>query len=148
MKNTLLVSMLLLFFVASSGCSATGEKWKRVTGIPDFNPNNSKHTDGCSGGMSASYAKLSQGKTLLWRQCCVVHDEAYYYGGTREEKSTADKALNTCVAKKLGGKASGKILGSLMNGAVAIGGLPYFDTSYRWGYGEDHRINNEGSSGK
>lgn len=32
--------------------------WERVTGIPDFDPE--KHSDGCSGGMSAGYAELPQ----------------------------------------------------------------------------------------
>nr|WP_320017192.1 hypothetical protein [uncultured Desulfobacter sp.] len=117
--------------------------WVRLTGIPEFDPK--KHSDGCSGGMSASYAKLPQairdrfGETLFWRECCVVHDRAYYYGGSREEKEAADEALKQCVAKKLDSDIVGILLGSAMEAAVLIGGLPYFSTSYRWGYGEDFR---------
>ena len=117
--------------------------WHRITGIPEFDP--IKHSDDCNGGMSASYAKLPQeirerfGEKLLWNECCVVHDRAYYYGGTREEKQAADEALKQCVARTLGDNISGKLLGSAMQGAVSIGGLPYFATSYRWGYGEDYR---------
>jgi hypothetical protein len=116
--------------------------WQRITGIPEFDPE--KHSDGCSGGMSASYAKLSGihelfGETLPWRECCVVHDRAYYYGGTREEKRAADEALKQCVAQKIGNDILGKLLGSGMQLAVSIGGLPYFSTPYRWGYGEDFR---------
>ena len=117
--------------------------WERITGIPKFDPK--KHSDGCSGGMSASYAKLPQdirerfGEKLLWNECCVVHDRAYYYGGSREEKQAADEALKQCVAQTLGDNISGKLLGSAMQIAVSIGGLPYFATSYRWGYGEDFR---------
>ena len=117
--------------------------WERITGIPEFDP--IKHSDGCSGGMSASYAKLPQvirdrfGETLCWRECCVVHDRAYYYGGTREEKEAADEALKKCVAQKLDDDSVGLLLGSAMEAAVRIGGLPYFSTSYRWGYGEDFR---------
>jgi hypothetical protein len=43
---------------------------KTVTGIPEFDPE--KHSDGCSGGMSAAYARLPQtvrdrfGETLPW----------------------------------------------------------------------------------
>ena len=65
--------------------------WQKITGIPEFDP--IKHSDGCSGGMSDTYAKLSKdihkrfGETLPWRECCVVHDRAYYYSGSREEKS-------------------------------------------------------------
>lgn len=117
------------------------DSWQRITGIPEFDPQ--KHSDGCSGGMSDSYAKLSQdihdrfGEELLWRKCCVVHDRAYYYGGTREEKLAADEALKKCVAQTLGDDIFGKMLGSAMQAAVNIGGLPYFATSYRWGYGKD-----------
>lgn len=117
--------------------------WERITGIPEFDPQ--KHSDGCSGGMSASYARLPQairdrfGDTLPWRECCVVHDRAYYYGGTREDKKAADEALKQCVAQTLDDSALGELLGSAMQIAVSIGGLPYFSTSYRWGYGEDFR---------
>lgn len=117
--------------------------WQRITGIPVFDPE--KHSDGCSGGMSAAYAELPQevrdliGETLLWRECCVVHDRAYYYGGTRAEKQAADEALKQCVAQKFGDEVLGALLGSAMQFAVTIGGLPCFATSYRWGYGEDFR---------
>ena len=117
--------------------------WEKVTGIPEFDPE--KHSDGCSGGMSAFYASLPQaihdrfGETLPWRECCVIHDRAYYYGGTREEKRAADEALKRCVAQTLGDDISGRLLGASMQIAVTIGGSPYFATSYRWGYGEDFR---------
>jgi hypothetical protein len=119
------------------------DHWKTVTDIPEFDAE--KHSDGCSGGMSAFYSRLPQairdrcGETLPWRECCVVHDRAYYYGGTREEKRAADEALKQCVAQILGDDISGHILGAGMEIAVSIGGLPYFATSYRWGYGEDFR---------
>jgi hypothetical protein len=117
--------------------------WTKVSGIPEFDPD--KHSDGCSGGMSASYAMLPQeirrqiGATLPWRECCVAHDRAYYYGGSRAEKLAADEALKACVAKILGDELLGVLLGSAMQIAVTIGGLPYFATPYRWGYGEDFR---------
>jgi hypothetical protein len=93
--------------------------------------------------MSDSYAKALQairdhfGGTLLWRKCCVVHDRAYYYGGTREEEQAADEALKQCVAQMLGDDILGDLLGSAMQFAVSTGGLPYFATSCRWGYGDD-----------
>ena len=112
--------------------------WGKREGIPEFEPK--RHSDGCSGGMSATYAKLEflhakYGNTLPWRQCCVVHDHAYYYGGSEEEKITADKKLKECVTEVVGNKT----LGVLMKDAVLIGGVPYFPTTYRWGYGEDFR---------
>ena len=112
--------------------------WGRVEGIPTFDAK--RHSDGCSGGMSATYTKLEMlhpifGKTLPWRQCCVVHDKVYYYAGSRTEKQQADTALKNCVSEIVGNK----ILGIVMQDAVFIGGVPYFPTTYRWGYGEDFR---------
>jgi len=117
--------------------------WERVTDVPEFDPE--KHSDGCSGGMSASYARLPQvvrdrfGETLPWKECCVIHDRAYYYGGTREEKQAADEALKQCVAGIIGDEILGVLLGTTMKMAVSIGGVPYFSTSYRWGYSIDFR---------
>lgn len=116
--------------------------WQKITDIPVFTPK--YHSDGCSGGMSAIYAKLKflhnkLGKTLPWRQCCVIHDKAYYYGGSRKLKKKADEALKQCVSKTVGNENLGLILGMMMKDAVWVGGVPYFPTSYRWSYGEDFR---------
>lgn len=113
--------------------------WSRVVGIPVFDVK--LHSDGCSGGMSAIYSKLTflhkkHGKTLQWRQCCEIHDLAYYYGGSKQNKVLADEELKSCVSAVVGNKFFGKI----MQIAVKFGGGPYLPTSYRWGYGEDYRI--------
>ena len=87
--------------------------WQEVTGIPKFEPLN--HSDGCSGGMSAGYARLPKavrdrfGNTLPWCPCCVEHDRAYYYGGSREQKKAADEALKQCVAQTLDNETVGWI---------------------------------------
>ena len=112
--------------------------WAKVEGLPKFNVK--LHSDGCSGGMSSIYAQLKflhkkHGKTLEWRQCCEIHDEAYYYGGSKEQKKTADEKLGVCVTKVVGSQFFGKT----MQIAVKIGGGPYLPTPYRWGYGEDFR---------
>ncbi len=117
--------------------------YRKLEGIPKFDP--IRHSDGCSGGMSEGYEKLQMmihenvEKTLPWRGCCVIHDETYYYGGSKEEKIAADKKLKNCVANVVGKKGMGHLLGSTMELAVKIGGKPYFSTSYRWGYGEDFK---------
>jgi hypothetical protein len=114
-----------------------------LTDIPEFDP--VKHSDGCSGGMSVAYAKLPlwvhqrYGETLPWHHCCVEHDRAYYYGGTRERKLAADEALKRCVAETLQDNQAGMLLALAMQMAVTIGGQPYFATAYRWGYGADFR---------
>lgn len=128
------------------------EMYKRLTGLPEFDPE--KHSDGCSGGMSAFYSMMSDnvkeefGQTLKWRDCCVTHDRAYYYGGTAEEKRAADEKLMNCVSEKLGNKVTGRLLGKSMEMAVKLGGKPYYPTSYRWGYGEDFRKRDEESGEK
>jgi len=117
---------------------AESKHWVRLQGLPKFDV--VEHSDGCSGGMSTIYSKLKflhkqHGKTLQWRECCEVHDLAYYYGGSKNEKKIADEKLNLCVSKVVGNKFFGKT----MKIAVEIGGGPYLPTSYRWGYGEDFR---------
>ncbi|MFK8012815.1 MAG: hypothetical protein AB8B80_12300 [Marinicellaceae bacterium] len=112
--------------------------WEKINGIPDFDVN--LHSDGCSGGMSAIYKQLeflhqSYGKNLAWRNCCEIHDEAYYYGGSKEEKLIADEKLSICVSKVVGNQ----FIGKAMQVAVEIGGGPHLPTPYRWGYGEDFR---------
>ena len=128
------------------------DRFETLTGLPEFDPE--KHSDGCSGGMSATYADLPDwvheklGKTLPWRQCCVEHDRAYYYGGSREQKIAADKRLKECVIAEVGETVAALLLGSSMRIAVHIGGQPYFSTPYRWGYGEDFRGTEALPSGK
>lgn len=145
---------LCLLIVIVSGCSTQtestaqfkivspvnpeSEKWHKLSNIPVYDVR--KHSDGCSGGMSLIYSKLTFlhdkfGKKLEWRHCCEVHDKAYYYGGTKIMKKQADKQLNQCVTKVIGNK----YLGKAMQTAVAIGGGPNLPTPYRWGYGADYR---------
>lgn len=112
--------------------------WQRHNHLPIFETR--IHSDGCSGGMSAIYEKMTflhkkHGKILQWRQCCEIHDQAYYYGGTKKDKQNADKALNACVSLVVGDK----YLGKAMQIAVEIAGGPNLPTSYRWGYGEDFK---------
>ena len=114
----------------------------KIENIPEFNPK--KHSDGCSGGMSLAYSKMTKlqekyGTQLPWRHCCVIHDKAYYYGGSKDQKDTADRLLKNCVAETIGDENLGLVLGQIMEKTVNLGGLPYFPTSYRWGYGEDFR---------
>jgi hypothetical protein len=112
--------------------------WEKHQDLPAFDPK--IHSDGCSGGMSAIYEKLTflhknHGKTLKWRECCEIHDKAYYYGGSKIEKKQADMQLNQCVAEVVGQK----YLGKAMQIAVEIGGGPNLPTPYRWGYGVDFK---------
>ena len=67
----------------------------------------------------------------LWKECCTLHDMAYWRGGTEAEREQADLAFKKCVEKKTGNAE----LAELMYQAVRAGGKPYFPTWYRWGYG-------------
>jgi len=66
-----------------------------------------------------------------WCDCCFEHDISYWRGGTAEQREEADQALRECVTEKTGNKA----LAAIMYEGVRVGGSPYFDTWYRWGYG-------------
>lgn len=66
-----------------------------------------------------------------WCSCCEEHDVAYWQGGTREQRDSADNCLLECVyAATLNDK-----LAHLMRRGVASGGSAFFPVWYRWGYG-------------
>jgi hypothetical protein len=65
-----------------------------------------------------------------WVECCVLHDLAYWRGGTSEERQKADRALEQCVA------ARGHIAtAGIMYAGVRVGGAWWLPTCFRWGYG-------------
>lgn len=82
-------------------------------------------TDGCS-----EFPDGTPRHRKIWRDCCVVHDRAYWRGGTYDERLEADRALQTCVTA-VGEPAVAKV----MLAGVRVGGSPWWPTPYRWGYG-------------
>ena len=82
-------------------------------------------TDGCS-----AFPDGTPDQRSLWIECCIRHDLAYWKGGTREQRQTADDALQACVAK-----TGEPAIAKLMLAGVRVGGSPYFPTPFRWGYG-------------
>lgn len=64
-----------------------------------------------------------------WASCCVVHDIAYWCGGSEENREEADSWLMNCA----NGKATA--MGSAMYLGVRLGGAPWLPTPWRWGYG-------------
>lgn len=82
-------------------------------------------SDGCSMFFDGTPAQRE-----LWKHCCTAHDQAYWRGGTREERKAADRRLRSCV-DQVGDAA----LAELMYRGVRAGGGPCWPTSYRWGYG-------------
>ena len=83
-------------------------------------------SDGCSLFVDGTFEQPE-----LWKECCVKHDIAYWRGGTEEERELADLAFKACVEKK----TDNPELAEVMYQAVRTGGMPYFPTWYRWGYG-------------
>jgi len=83
-------------------------------------------TDGCS-----AFPDQGLGQLRGWRECCVVHDMAYWRGGTWTERREADLALDACVERLTGSAA----LAGGMYAGVRVGGSALWPTSFRWGYG-------------
>jgi hypothetical protein len=86
-------------------------------------------TDGCSGGMSWAW-KLIFKKSPPWEGCCVVHDFAYWQGGSKNSKYQADVKLMKCVWNN-----GYRFWAVMMFVAVSFYGVSWLPTSFRWGYG-------------
>lgn len=67
-----------------------------------------------------------------WHWACVEHDIAYYYGGSRADRLRADRKMWRDVAD-----TGHPIVASLMYIGVRMGGAPYFNTKWRWGFGRE-----------
>ncbi|QQL45380.1 hypothetical protein [Sulfuriroseicoccus oceanibius] len=87
-------------------------------------------TDGCS-----MFPDRSPDGKYDWKDCCLIHDVAYWQGGTRKQREAADQALHDDVLAATGDAA----LAATMFRGVRLGGSPYFPTGYRWGYGWSYR---------
>ena len=106
---------LPLFAAVLIGCSDSGA----VDELRAFT------SDGCS-----SFPDGTGEERRLWRSCCVVHDLAYWKGGSKDERRAADEALKECVAK-----VGEPTIAKLMLAGVRVGGTPWLPTRFRWAYG-------------
>ncbi len=66
----------------------------------------------------------------LWAHCCLIHDMFYWVGGSFEERLHADRFLRTCVTET----GHPEVAQSMFLG-VRVGGSPFVNTPWRWGYG-------------
>ena len=82
-------------------------------------------SDGCS-----SFPDGTLKQKQLWLNCCQVHDQAYWQGGTSKQRLKADQSLAECVTQVGEPK-----IAKLMLAGVRVGGSPKWPTSFRWGYG-------------
>lgn len=82
-------------------------------------------TDGCS-----EFPDGTLEQKNLWRACCVAHDGRYWLGGSYAQRQQADVDLQACVEQV------GELeIGLLMLAGVRVGGSPFWNTEFRWGYG-------------
>jgi len=66
-----------------------------------------------------------------WCDCCFVHDQAYWRGGSAQERLASDLAFRHCVQAASGSP----VLAGAMYGAVRLGGVPWLPSPFRWAYG-------------
>jgi hypothetical protein len=79
-----------------------------------------------------------------YRNCCVAHDLAYFSGGSWTARWRADKNLYKCVVATKGFQH--KLIAPVMWLGVRAGGLHFFPTPFRWGFGRRKiKINNQTS---
>jgi hypothetical protein len=90
--------------------------------------------DGCSLFPDGSFKQKD-----LWCDCCVVHDVAYWQGGSDAQRLAADKKLRACVLSK----THNSVLAELMYQGVRVGGAAVFPNWYRWGYGWRYGVGDE-----
>ena len=107
--------LLLLLFILSS-CVST----------PTLKPFSS---DGCS-----LFPDGNLKDRNLWCQCCVIHDVAYWQGGSEAQKAEADLTFRRCIEEK----TKDPRFAEFMYQGVKYGGEPFFLNWYRWGYGWDY----------
>lgn len=82
-------------------------------------------TDGCS-----CFPDGTPAKPDAWHHACVIHDVAYWKGGTFGERRAADQKLRDDVAAR-GYPRTAK----WMYAGVRLGGSPWLPMKSRWGYG-------------
>lgn len=108
--NPFLILALSLFLATSSALADDLKAFK---------------SDGCS-----SFPNGTISQQNLWLNCCIIHDKAYWKGGTFQQRLEADIALKDCVEQ-----VGEPQIAELMLQGVRVGGTPYLPTKFRWGYG-------------
>ena len=113
-KIPVAVSPLLMLFVCVTG-------WGTMSSpqVLEF------QSDGCT-----FYPDGTSSELVLWRDNCVVHDYAYWKGGTWKERRDADRKLRDGIRRK--GKP---VIAQLAYVGVRVGGTPWLPTPWRWGFG-------------
>lgn len=69
-------------------------------------------------------------KPDLWKNCCLIHDIKYWFGGTKEMQDKADFGLYQCV-----NQVTGEYWSSLIYYGVRLGHYSPIKFKYRFGWG-------------
>jgi len=129
----LLLALIGLLIVVLAGCSSTdaeqaeksaleqrAETWCRDSRPADAAlPPKPFTTDGCSMWPDSD-----------WGHCCVEHDIEYWCGGSRTDRSAADRRLRQCLADN-----GNPAMGVIMQIGTRTGGFAVLPLPWRWGYG-------------
>lgn len=62
----------------------------------EFDP---AQSDGCTA-VKPIYKFLTKEKQLPFKNCCVEHDKAYWYGGDVKLRHEADKKMRECISSQ------------------------------------------------
>ena len=108
-----MATILILACTITSACAQDASQLKPFT------------TDGCS-----DFPNGTPTQKNLWLKCCIEHDKKYWMGGTYKQRLQADLDLRACV-RSVGKPA----IAELMLAGVRVGGSPWLNTPFRWGYG-------------
>lgn len=121
--SKLFASSVFAFIV---GCTSSGGRHVASDDRVYRNELRPFSSDGCSS-FPDGIPYLNENK---WLKCCVIHDVAYWQGGTAEQKLEADRGLRSCVA------ATGeRAIAEAMYLGVRVGGYERLPFTWRWGYG-------------
>ncbi len=75
-------------------------------------------------------------------ECCLVHDQAYWVGGTPEDRVKADNEFRQCVAEiplPYVPQVTPYVAGAMYY-SVRVGGHPVLPFPWRWDFGQPYRF--------
>ena len=67
--------------------------------------------------------------------CCIVHDQWYFFGGSWKERIEIDNSFNMCILEKWHWYSP--ILAPIMWSWVRLWWAPIWPTPFRWWFGRD-----------
>jgi hypothetical protein len=119
-KTLILVTFIVCFILFSQAISQAAPE--------DLSP---FVFDGCTWSPDGSWDNPN-----LFCECCLVHDMAYWQGGSEAERDRVDWEFKQCITERSGSEA----VGWTYYWGVRAGGDPnpyffFYYTRWRWGFG-------------